>query len=32
MQDRGLAAYFADFAGTLLLVFFITAVVSLYGP
>jgi glycerol uptake facilitator-like aquaporin len=31
MQDRGLAAYFADFVGTLLLVFFITAVVSLYG-
>ena len=32
MQDRGPAAYFADFVGTLLLVFFITAVVSLYGP
>lgn len=31
MQDRGPAAYFADFIGTLLLVFFITAVVSLYG-
>lgn len=32
MQDRGPAAYFADFVGTLLLIFFITAVVSLYGP
>jgi glycerol uptake facilitator-like aquaporin len=32
LQDRGPAAYFADFIGTLLLVFFITAVVSLYGP
>jgi glycerol uptake facilitator protein len=30
MQDRGPAAYFAEFVGTLLLVFFITAVVSLY--
>jgi glycerol uptake facilitator-like aquaporin len=28
---EGPAAYFADFVGTLLLVFFITAVVSLYG-
>ena len=32
MQDRGPAAYLAEFVGTLLLVFFITAVVSLYGP
>jgi MIP family channel proteins len=32
MQDRGPAAYIAEFVGTLLLVFFITAVVSLYGP
>lgn len=32
MPDRGPAAYFADFIGTLLLVFVITAVVSLYGP
>lgn len=30
MQDRGPAAYIAEFIGTLLLVFFITAVVSLY--
>ena len=30
MQDRGPAAYLAEFIGTLLLVFFITAVVSLY--
>ena len=30
MQDRGPAAYIAEFVGTLLLVFFITAVVSLY--
>jgi glycerol uptake facilitator protein len=30
MQDRGPAAYFAEFVGTLLLVFFITAVVSLF--
>jgi glycerol uptake facilitator protein len=30
MQDRGPAAYFAEFVGTLMLVFFITAVVSLY--
>ena len=29
-QDRGPAAYIAEFVGTLLLVFFITAVVSLY--
>ena len=32
MQDRGPAAYIAEFVGTLLLVFFVTAVVSLYGP
>ena len=32
MQDRGPAAYIAEFVGTLMLVFFITAVVSLYGP
>jgi len=32
VQDRGPAAYLAEFVGTLLLVFFITAVVSLYGP
>jgi glycerol uptake facilitator protein len=32
VQDRGPAAYVAEFVGTLLLVFFITAVVSLYGP
>jgi MIP family channel proteins len=34
VQDRGPAAYIAEFVGTLLLVFFITAVVSLYvgGP
>ena len=32
MQDRGPAAYLAEFLGTLLLVFFICAVVSLYGP
>ncbi len=31
MQDRGPAAYIAEFVGTLLLVFFITAVVSLYA-
>lgn len=30
MQDRGPAAYAAEFLGTLLLVFFITAVVSLF--
>ena len=30
MQDRGPAAYFAEFIGTLLLVFFITATLSLY--
>ena len=30
MQDRGPAAYLAEFVGTLLLVFFITAAVSLY--
>ena len=30
MQDRGPAAYIAEFVGTLLLVFFITAAVSLY--
>jgi len=30
MQERGPAAYIAEFVGTLLLVFFITAVVSLY--
>jgi len=30
MQDRGTAAYIAEFVGTLMLVFFITAVVSLY--
>src|SRR4051794_3219647 len=30
MQDRGLAAYIAELVGTLLLVFFITSVVSLY--
>lgn len=30
MQDRGPAAYVAEFVGTLLLVFFITAVVSLF--
>jgi glycerol uptake facilitator protein len=30
VQDRGPAAYIAEFLGTLLLVFFITAVVSLY--
>jgi glycerol uptake facilitator-like aquaporin len=32
VQDRGPAAYLAEFVGTFLLVFFITAVVSLYGP
>jgi MIP family channel proteins len=32
VQDRGPAAYLAEFVGTLLLVFFICAVVSLYGP
>jgi glycerol uptake facilitator protein len=30
VEDRGPAAYIAEFVGTLLLVFFITAVVSLY--
>ena len=30
MQDRGPAAYIAEFIGTLLLVFFITAAVSVY--
>jgi glycerol uptake facilitator len=30
VEDRGPAAYLAEFAGTLLLVFFVTAVVSLY--
>jgi glycerol uptake facilitator protein len=30
VQDRGPAAYIAEFVGTLLLVFFVTAVVSLY--
>jgi glycerol uptake facilitator protein len=30
VQDRGPAAYIAEFLGTLLLVFFITAVISLY--
>ena len=30
MQDRGPAAYIAEFVGTLLLVFFITAAVSIY--
>jgi MIP family channel proteins len=30
VQDRGPAAYIAEFVGTLLLVFFITAVLSLY--
>jgi len=30
VQDRGLAAYIAELVGTLLLVFFITSVVSLY--
>jgi glycerol uptake facilitator protein len=30
MQERGPAAYLAEFIGTLLLVFFVTAVVSLY--
>ena len=32
MQDRGPAAYLAEFVGTLMLVFFVCAVVSLYGP
>jgi MIP family channel proteins len=32
VQDRGPAAYLAEFLGTLMLVFFICAVVSLYGP
>jgi glycerol uptake facilitator protein len=32
VQDRGPAAYIAEFFGTLMLVFFICAVVSLYGP
>ncbi|HMJ95826.1 MAG TPA: aquaporin [Thermoleophilaceae bacterium] len=31
VQDRGPAAYIAEFIGTLLLVFFITAVLSLYN-
>jgi MIP family channel proteins len=30
VQERGLAAYIAEFVGTLLLVFFITAAVSIY--
>jgi glycerol uptake facilitator-like aquaporin len=30
VEDRGPAAYIAEFVGTLLLVFFVTAVVSLY--
>jgi MIP family channel proteins len=30
VQDRGLAAYIAELVGTLLLVFFVTSVVSLY--
>jgi MIP family channel proteins len=32
VQDRGPAAYLAEFIGTFFLVFFICAVVSLYGP
>jgi glycerol uptake facilitator protein len=32
MQERGAAAYLAEFIGTFLLVFFITAVVSLFIP
>jgi MIP family channel proteins len=32
VQDRGPAAYLAEFVGTLMLVFFVCAVVSLYGP
>jgi MIP family channel proteins len=32
VQDRGPAAYLAEFIGTLMLVFFICAVFSLYGP
>jgi MIP family channel proteins len=32
VQDRGPAAYLAEFIGTLMLVFFIGAVFSLYGP
>ena len=32
MQDRGPAAYIAEFIGTLMLVFFVCATVSLYGP
>jgi aquaporin-4 len=32
VEDRGPAAYIAEFFGTLMLVFFICAVVSLYGP
>lgn len=32
MQDRGPAAYLAEFIGTLMLVFFVCAAVSLYGP
>lgn len=32
MEDRGPAAYIAEFIGTLLLVFFVTAAVSVYVP
>jgi MIP family channel proteins len=32
VEDRGPAAYLAEFIGTLMLVFFICAAVSLYGP
>jgi MIP family channel proteins len=32
VEDRGPAAYLAEFLGTLMLVFFICAAVSLYGP
>jgi MIP family channel proteins len=32
VQDRGPAAYLAEFIGTFFLVFFVCAVVSLYGP
>jgi len=32
VQDRGPAAYLAEFIGTLMLVFFVCAAVSLYGP
>jgi glycerol uptake facilitator protein len=32
VQDRGPAAYLAEFLGTLMLVFFVCSVVSLYGP